>query len=93
MQNQDQISILREFHKYVYPLLDLQELYKLTTFLLCKEINKEIMVHRNSKEPSESSKNDKNNEENTVCANLHEPSACSENEFNFNLKNYNLLIK
>ena len=51
------------------------------------------MVPENSLEPSECSENDKNNEENTVRANSPEPSACSKNEFNFNLKNYNLLIK
>ena len=51
------------------------------------------MVHRNSEEPSESSKNDKNNEENNVGPNSALRSEYSKNEFNFNLKNYNLLIK
>ena len=50
------------------------------------------MVHRNSDEPSAYSKNE-NNEENNVGPNSGLRSEYSKNEFIFNLKNYNLLIK
>ena len=51
------------------------------------------MVPENSPEPSECSKNDKFNRKITVGENIHQRSTISKNEFNFNLKNYNLLIK